>query len=64
MMSAQTLERASVAYRKGYQDGYYGRERFCAVKPEYIKPFAEYDYDGGYKAGENDAKWDKHYSNA
>lgn len=62
MLSSQTLERVSVAYRRGYQDGYKAKTPFCTVRPEYIKPFAEHDYDAGYKAGANDAKWDKHYS--
>lgn len=59
MLSDKTLERVSVAYRKGYRDGYCGREEFCAVKPEYIKPFADFDYSNGYKAGKNDAEWSK-----
>ena len=59
MLSPTTLERVSVAYRKGYYDGYYGREPFCQVKPEYIKPFADFDYSEGYDAGKNDAKWTK-----
>jgi hypothetical protein len=57
MMSASTLERVSVAYRRGYYDGYYGTNQGAAVKPEYIKPFAEYDYEQGVHAGANDAKW-------
>ena len=59
MLSPSTLERVSVAYRRGYYDGYYARPRFCEVKPEYIKPFADYDYEQGYHAGENDAKWER-----
>lgn len=61
MLSDSTLERVSCAYRRGYRDGAAGRERFCQVKPEYIKPFADFDYEEGYKAGANDAKWEKHY---
>lgn len=57
MMSDAMLERASVAYRRGYRDGYAGRERFCEVKPEYIKPFADRDYESGFGAGANDARW-------
>lgn len=62
MMSAATLERVSVAYRRGYQDGYVAKTPFLAVRPEYIKPFADHDYREGYKAGANDAKWEAHYS--
>lgn len=62
MISSQELERVSVAYRRGYRDGYAGNEKFCEVKPEYIKPFASFDYEEGHKAGANDAKWDKHYA--
>lgn len=58
MMSDRTLERVSVAYRRGYRDGYSAADPFLAVKPEYIKPFAEYDYEQGYHAGANDARWD------
>lgn len=58
MLSDRTLERVSVAYRRGYRDGYASKQKFCAVKPEYIKPFAEHDYEEGHKAGANDAKWD------
>ena len=57
-MNAITLERVSVAYRRGYYDGYYGTNQGAAVKPEYIKPFAEYDYEQGVHAGANDAKWE------
>lgn len=59
MLSPSTLERVSVAYRRGYYDGYYGTNQGAAVKPEYIKPFADYDYEQGFKAGANDAKWAK-----
>lgn len=56
-MSDKQLERVSVAYRKGYRDGYNSVPKFCAVKPEFIKPFADYDYEQGYHAGSNDAYW-------
>ena len=58
MLSPTTLERVSVAYRRGYYDGYYGTNQGAAVKPEYIKPFADFDYQQGLEAGANDAKWD------
>jgi hypothetical protein len=35
----------------------YARTAVMAPKPEYIKPFAEYDYEQGVHAGANDAKW-------
>ena len=57
MLSDKTLERVSVAYRRGYRDGAAGNQPFCEVRPEYIKPFADFDYAEGYKAGANDAKW-------
>lgn len=59
MLSDRTLERVSVAYRRGYRDGYAAKTQFLAVKPEYIKPFAEFDYQQGYDAGANDAKWER-----
>lgn len=59
MLSSQTLERVGVAYRRGYYDGYEGKDEFLEVKPGFIKPFANFDYHDGYKAGANDAKWDK-----
>lgn len=64
MLSDKTLERVSVGYRRGYRDGYAGNPRFCAVKPDSILPFAEYDYEQGYKAGENDAKWSRIHAEA
>lgn len=53
MLSDSTLERVSVAYRKGYRDGCAARDKFCEVRPECIKPFASFDYEEGYKAGVN-----------
>lgn len=61
-MNPQTLERIGVAYRRGYYDGYEGKEQFLEVRPGFIKPFAEFDYAEGYKAGANDAKWEKFYA--
>lgn len=67
MLSAKTLERVSAAYRKGYYDGHAGRPK---TVPETgiekisddtiggrIAPFADVDYENGYKAGANDRKW-------
>ena len=56
MLSPQTLERVSVAYRRGYQDGYNGTNHGANVKPEYILPFASYDYAEGVRAGANDKR--------
>ena len=58
MLSPQTLERVSVAYRRGYNDGYNGTSEGANVKPECINPFAGYDYAEGVKAGANDKRWD------
>lgn len=57
MLSDKTLERVSVAYRRGYRDGYNGTNKGANVKPEYFKPFAEHDYLAGYQAGKNDRYW-------
>lgn len=58
MLSAATLERVSIAYKRGYIAGYHQKPNSGAmVRDEYIKPFAEFDYAEGYKAGENDRKW-------
>jgi hypothetical protein len=67
MLSDKMLERVSQSYRRGYYDGYARREK---VAPETgitkinddtisgtIRPFADYDYEQGYHAGENDKKW-------
>lgn len=62
MLSSATLERVSVAYRRGYRDGYDKKERFIAVKPAYSLPFADFDYEQGYLAGANDRKWQDKYS--
>lgn len=59
MLSDQTLERVSVAYRRGYRDGYSGTNQGANVKPEYIKPFADFDYEQGLKAGANDARCER-----
>ena len=51
MLTAKTLERVSVAYRRGYYDGYYNRPQSLEIRPGYIKPFADSDYAAGYAAG-------------
>ena len=56
MLSTSTLNRVSNSYRRGYYDGYYGREANSPVNTAVI-PFSNFDYDKGYKAGANDAKW-------
>jgi len=57
MLSPQMLERVSVAYRRGYEDGYNSTNRGALVRPEYIKPFAAGDYKDGLLAGWNDQFW-------
>ncbi len=63
MLSPQTLERVSVSYRDGYYDGYYGRPtQNVQGKHPFDRPFSTYDYDQGYHAGANDAKWSKKHA--
>lgn len=64
MLSPQTLERVSVSYRKGYYDGYDGKPQHAREPLDitdtgspHLKPFANHDYEAGYKAGANDRKW-------
>lgn len=58
MVSDAMLSRVSEAYRRGYRDGYDSNSNLgCNVRPEYIKPFATFDYSEGLKAGWNDAFW-------
>lgn len=66
-MTDATLERASQGYRNGYRDGEDGREKrtpstgIAAINDDTIggtiKPFADFDYNSGYAAGANDARW-------
>jgi len=64
MLSPNTLERVSHSYRRGYYDGYFGREnkndpveRTDNGIP--MKPFSDFDYSEGYKSGANDAYWER-----
>lgn len=59
MLSPQTLERVSCSYRRGYYDGYDGKEMKDAKAPTSFddRPFATFDYEQGYKAGANDKRW-------
>jgi hypothetical protein len=62
MLSPATLERVSHSYRRGYYDGYFGREAKNDPVPRTdsgipMKPFSDFDYSEGHKAGANDAKW-------
>lgn len=62
MLSPNTLERVSHSYRRGYYDGYYGREAKNDPVPQTdigipLKPFSDFDYTEGHKAGANDAYW-------
>ena len=63
MLSPNTLERVSHSYRRGYYDGYFGRENRNDPVPATaegvpLKPFSNFDYGEGYGAGANDAKWE------
>jgi hypothetical protein len=63
MLSPETLNRVSNSFRRGYYDGYFAREHSGKQTNDPLhKPFANFDYDEGYKAGKNDAKWNKFYS--
>jgi hypothetical protein len=63
-----------MSYRRGYQDGCAGRAKsvpdngIAAINNDTIggtvRPFADCDYEQGYSAGANDAKWTRHYAGA
>lgn len=62
MLSPATLERVSHSYRRGYYDGHEKRPHKNDPIPTTdsgipLKPFSDFDYDEGYKAGANDRKW-------
>jgi hypothetical protein len=64
MLSPSTLNRVSHSYRRGYYDGYEGKPSKNDPIPTTdmgipLKPFSDFDYEEGYKAGSNDAKWSK-----
>ena len=59
MLSPATLNRVSNSYRRGYSDGYFGRESANPCDPHITKPFGNFDYQQGYRAGANDAKWEE-----
>lgn len=59
MLSAETLNRVSASYARGYRDGYAGRpavDEKASTHP-FDRPFANFDYARGHAAGANDAKW-------
>lgn len=67
MLSPATLNRVSHSYRRGYYDGYEGRENRNDPVPTAdngipLKPFSDFDYREGYKAGANDKRWAVHYA--
>lgn len=74
MLSDRTLERVSVSYAIGYRDGHQGRDKrtpangISAINNDTIggtiRPFADYDYEQGFSAGANDAKWSRQYAGA
>jgi len=62
MLSAETLNRVSHSYRRGYNDGYSQSEfKNDAVEKTQqgipMKPFSDFDYLEGYRAGLNDYYW-------
>jgi len=58
-VSAATLNRVSSSFRRGYQDGHAGRPHIGERTDGPLdRPFADFDYDEGYKGGANDAKWE------
>lgn len=61
MLSSATLNRVSHSYRRGYYDGYDLTPPKNDPVPDYrgvpLKPFSDYDYSEGYKAGKNDRYW-------
>jgi len=69
MLSDEQLQRIGYSYRRGYQDGYGGRKKRedGETKPSPgldpwrpgERPFVGFDYSEGYKAGANDARWDR-----
>lgn len=63
MLSAATLNRVSHSYRRGYNDGYWGRDKRNDPVPTTaegvpLKPFSDFDYNEGHAAGANDRRWD------
>jgi hypothetical protein len=58
VLSPQTLNRVSNSYRRGYYDGYDGRDPVGEkTDGPFDRPFANFDYTEGHKAGANDRKW-------
>jgi hypothetical protein len=56
MLSPSTLERVSVSYRRGYYDGYDGKTVDNPARDPFDRPFSNFDYDQGYKAGSSDKR--------
>jgi hypothetical protein len=56
MMTPAMLERGSAAFRRGYNDALLDRP----YEPRAVAgTFAASDYSDGYKARQNEKKWDK-----
>jgi hypothetical protein len=72
MLSDRMLERVSQSYARGYRDGYANRPKstpatgIAEINHDSIggtiHPFADFDYDEGYRAGANDARWSSYYA--
>jgi hypothetical protein len=58
MLSPATLNRVSASYARGYRDGYASKLPPTLWEPvdPFDRPFANFDYVEGYKAGANDAR--------
>lgn len=61
MLSPATLNRVSASYARGYRDGYAGMPNMDTLKSDhpFDRPFANFDYQEGYKAGANDRRCER-----
>jgi hypothetical protein len=56
MLSPSQLEKTTFSFRKGYKAGYFGEPKQFTAPEGGFKPFGEFDYEEGYKAGQSDKK--------
>lgn len=59
MLSPNVLEKCTHSFRRGYKAGYFGGSQVDDLGPSdpMDRPFANYDYEEGFKAGKNDRLW-------